>query len=220
MPDTRKYIDLEGLTQYDSKLKTWVAAQILSSSDKWDFRVSYNRSSSKVVFSQVKKNGELFTGNLSTYAITVADNGYTNMTSVVANRTFIDGSYNAELNQSLVNFLNNADALIFKLGSPDGAEVYEASFTVPLTAPSIADGAHGFTTGDQVYDYVQSVAAPAQSISDGEAGYTTGDQVYDATLVKTSRETQLSPNEIIDFVEIKPTSIYSSSVVTDYVEEQ
>ena len=45
------------------------------------------------------------------------------------------------------------------------------------------------------------------------------DQVYDATLVKTSRETQLSPNEIVDFVEIKPTSVYSSSVITDYVEE-
>ena len=185
--------------------------------DLWDFRVSYNRSSSKVAFSQVKKNGELFNGNLSAYAITVADNGYTNMMSIAANKTFTNGGYNVILTQSGINFLSNADTLIFKLGSPDGSKVYEASFTVPLTAPSIADGAHGFTTGDQVYDYVQSVAA--QSISDGETGYTTGDQVYDATLVKTSRETQLSPNEIVDFVEIKPTSTYSSSVITDYTEE-
>lgn len=192
MPDSRKYVDLEGLTQYDSKLKTWVAAQIPSSSDIWNFRASYNRSSSEVVFSQVKKNGELFTGNLSAYAITVANNGYTNMMSIVANRTFTDGGYTATLTQSGVNFLNNADTLIFKLGSPDGSKVYEASFTVPLTAPSIADGAHGFTTGDQVYD---------------------------ATLVTTSGIMQISPEEIVDFVEIKPTSAYSSSVITDYVEE-
>ena len=59
----------------------------------------------------------------------------------------------------------------------------------------------------------------AQSITDGETGLATGDQVYDATLVKTSRETQISPNEIVDFVEIKPTSTYSSSVITDYTEE-
>ena len=127
--------------------------------DVWEFRASYNRSVPNVVFTQVKKNGELYTGNLSAYAIVNADNAVYNMMSVAANKTFTNGSYTASLSQSAVNFLDNADTLVFRLGSPDGSTLYSASYTVPLKTSAIADGAKGFVTGDQVYDYVTSATS-------------------------------------------------------------
>ena len=130
--------------------------------DTWDFRVTYNPSAPSVTFKQVKKNGELYTGQVSAYVIKVTDNASVNMMSVVARANCSNGTFTVNISSgsgSQLEFMQEADTLVFKLGSADGAGVYAASYTLPVKASSIVDGAHGFVTGDQVYDYVTSATS-------------------------------------------------------------
>lgn len=136
--------------------------------DIWNFHVSYTRTS--VTFSNVKKNNVLYNGNLSAYAIIETNNSISNMTCLIANRTFVDGAYTVDFSnsQTMIDFLGNADTIIFRLGPGSGSGFLGGPYALPKKAASITDGAHGFTTGDQVYDYLQSSFEDIPVISDTE----------------------------------------------------
>lgn len=136
--------------------------------EAWDFEVSYNPGTPSVVFNWVKKNGELYTGQINSYVIKVTDNVTDSMMALAVRSACANGTFTVNITSSQLAYMRAADTLIFKIGTPDGSAVYEASYSIPIKASAIADGEHGFTTGDQVYDYLQSSFEDIPVISDTE----------------------------------------------------
>ena len=136
----------------------------------WEIgKASYKPTASTpcVSFQDVKCNGVLFNGSLSTY-VTVIKNGIVvNMMalSTQSATTFINGAFDAPLSSSQINFIKQyADTILFRLGTDNGARILNATFLLPLRAASIAANENGFVTGDQVNTVVGNIETLLASI--------------------------------------------------------
>ena len=219
MSTQKKFLDIQNLELYHSLILEEIRKNIQkvysdlanTSTDTWSFKASYTGTS--ITISQVIKNNELYNGNLSVYATKIVNNTTVNMTCIIANKTFVNGSYTVSFsnNQSMIDFLAEADTIVFKLGPGSGGgqyEFYNASYTLPIKAAAIADGAHGFVTGDQLYDYIATLQTTIVALEARVA------DLEDQMTVENS-----SPATINDFSEIEPEDS-SDYVITDYESEE
>ena len=137
----------------------------------WEIgKASYKPTASTpcISFQDVKCNGVLFNGSLSTYVTVIKDGITVNMMalSTQSATTFVDGAFDAPLNSSQIDFIETyADTILLRLGTNNGAVLLNAKYVLPLRATAIVDGENGFTSGDQVYDYAEAKANKSTSIT-------------------------------------------------------